>query len=90
VDGGRGERLIAGELSGLVGLDGVVIDPFPDRCMMKNVMKRDRPMMIWLAGVPWSESAVRTKESTITMRVKLVIRRMIDGARVNKVRRKGL
>src|SRR5438046_3118479 len=53
--------------------------------MIKKVMKRDRPMMIWLAGLPCSERAVRTKESTITIRVKQVMSRMIDGASVSNV-----
>src|SRR5436309_14094897 len=48
-------------------------------------MKRERPIRIWLAGVPWRASAERTKESTITIRVKLVIRRMIEGASVRSV-----
>ena len=42
-------------------------------------------MMIWLAGVPCSDNAERTNDSTITMRVKHVIKRMIEGARVNSV-----
>ena len=48
-------------------------------------MKSDRPMMIWLAGVPCRESAVRTNESTMTMRVKQVISRRIEGASVSSV-----
>ncbi len=42
-------------------------------------------MKIWLEGAPCSESAERTKESTMTMRVKQVISRMIDGASVSSV-----
>ncbi len=42
-------------------------------------------MMIWLEGVPCRESAERTNESTMTMRVKQVISRMIEGASVNSV-----
>src|SRR5260221_9703899 len=53
--------------------------------MMKNVTNSERPMMIWLAGVPCNERAVRSKESTMTMRVKLVIKRIIEGARVKSV-----
>src|ERR1700722_8558807 len=48
--------------------------------MMKNVRNSDKPMIIWLEGVPCNESAERTNESTMTMRVKQVIRRMMDGA----------
>src|SRR5688572_25537278 len=48
-------------------------------------MKSESPMRIWLAGVPCNASAERTKDSTITMRVKLVIKRIMEGASVSRV-----
>lgn len=53
--------------------------------MMKKVRKSDSPMMIWLDGAPCRDRAERTKESTMTMRVKQVINKMMDGARVSRV-----
>lgn len=52
---------------------------------MKNVMNRENPISSWVAGVPCKESAVRKNEKTITMRVKLVINMIIDGASVRSV-----
>jgi hypothetical protein len=53
--------------------------------MMKKVRNSDNPMMIWLEGAPCSERAERTKESTMTIRVKQVINKMMDGASVSSV-----
>ncbi len=44
--------------------------------------------MIWLAGEPCNCRALRTNESTMTMRVKQVINSRIEGASVSKVREK--
>jgi len=41
--------------------------------MMKNVMNRESPMIIWFAGAPCNDNALRMNERTITIRVKLVI-----------------
>src|SRR5436190_23054689 len=48
-------------------------------------MNKESPIKIWLAGVPCKASAERTNDKTVTMRVKLVMSRMIDGARVRSV-----
>ena len=53
--------------------------------MMKNVKNKDNPMMIWLDGAPCRERAERTKESTMTIRVKHVISKRIEGASVSIV-----
>ncbi len=50
-------------------------------------MNSDRPMMIWLAGVPCNCSALRTNESTMTTRVKQVINSKIEGASDSSVRK---
>jgi hypothetical protein len=42
-------------------------------------------MITWLAGAACSDKAVRTKESTMAMRMKQVMSRMIDGASVRSV-----
>ncbi len=51
----------------------------------KKVRKSERPTMIWFDGALGVPSAVRTKPSTITMRVKLVISSTIDGATESSV-----
>ena len=53
--------------------------------MMKKVRKRERPMRSWLAGALGTPRAVRTKPRTMTMRVKLVMSMMRDGASVRSV-----
>ena len=53
--------------------------------MMNSVRKSERPMTIWFDGALCTPKAVRTKPSTITMRVKLVISMTMAGARVSTV-----
>ena len=53
--------------------------------MMKKVIKIEMPMRSWFAGALGTPSAVRTNPKTITMRVKLVISMMSDGASVSSV-----
>ncbi len=50
--------------------------------MTKKVKKRARPIMTWFGGICCVASALRTKESTITMRVKEVTRIINAGARL--------
>src|SRR6202021_203102 len=51
-------------------------------------MNKDRPMMIWLAGETCNCRALRTKDSTITTRVKQVINNRIEGASDSRVSEK--
>ena len=53
--------------------------------MTKNVKNSESPTMIWLDGAPCRDRAERTKDRTMTMRVKQVIKRMMDGASVSRV-----
>src|SRR4051812_38581836 len=56
--------------------------------MTRKVMKRESPMRIWLGGSCWAPRAWRRRDMTMTMRVKQVVMRRMEGARVRTERRR--
>ncbi len=53
--------------------------------MMKKVRNRARPTSTWLGGEVWVPSAWRSSESTMMMRVKLVIISSMAGRKLRPV-----
>ena len=55
--------------------------------MTKNVRNSASPISTWLGGVVCVPSAWRSNDSTMTMRVKLLIIRMMAGRKPSDVRK---
>jgi hypothetical protein len=54
--------------------------------MTKKVRNKDRPMITWLGGADWVPSAWRSRDRTMTMRVKPVIISRMAGRKDSAVK----
>src|SRR5450759_1222208 len=67
------------------GCSAVVLISLTTGCMMKNVSSSANPTSTWVGGTCWVPKAVRTNDSTMTIRVNDVTKTSKVGASVKTV-----